>query len=125
MDEFGEVDDKGWRGSGEPLAGRWPPHRDRPRHPRPGHIPGSVNVPFRSLITPDGGAADAQDIRGRYEDIEALDDDKTPITYCGSGIAATFEAFQLARLGRPGVAVYDGSLTEWAADDSLPLNVTK
>lgn len=43
------------------------------------------------------------------------------ITYCGSGIAATYAAFNLARPGRDDVAVYDGSLTKWAADPKLPL----
>ncbi|MGJ3561308.1 rhodanese-like domain-containing protein [Streptomyces sp. INA 01156] len=50
-----------------------------------------------------------------------MDESKKVITYCGSGIAATGLAFQLALLGRPDVAIYDGSLTEWAADPALPL----
>lgn len=95
----------------------------RTTYDRPGHIPTSVNVPFQGLIAEDGHAASPDSIRDQYDQVEALDGSKTPITYCGSGIAATFEAFQLARLGRPDVAVYDGSLTEWAADESLPLNL--
>lgn len=97
----------------------------RVTYDRPGHIPGSVNVPVANLIAPDGTAAAPDDVRGHYEEVAALEEDRTPITYCGSGIAATFEAFQLARLGRPDVAVYDGSMTEWAADASLPLDVTE
>jgi thiosulfate/3-mercaptopyruvate sulfurtransferase len=45
------------------------------------------------------------------------------ITYCGGGIAATLDAFALTLLGHPNVAVYDGSLTEWMADESLPVQV--
>lgn len=97
----------------------------RVTYDRPGHIPSSVNVPVANLVTPDGRAAAPDDVRGHYEDVAALDEDKEPITYCGGGIAATFGAFQLARLGRDDVAVYDGSLTEWAADESLPMDVTK
>lgn len=43
------------------------------------------------------------------------------ITYCGGGIAASSDAFCLGLLGIEDVAVYDGSLTEWTADPSLPL----
>ena len=43
------------------------------------------------------------------------------LTYCGGGIAATSVAFVLAMLGYDQVKVYDNSLTEWAADASLPM----
>ena len=43
------------------------------------------------------------------------------ITYCGGGIAASSDAFILHRLGHDDVAVYDNSLSEWAADPSLPM----
>ncbi|AGF71907.1 sulfurtransferase [Corynebacterium halotolerans] len=88
---------------------------------RPGRIPGAVNIPFQTLTSDDGRAKDPDETRQGFLQAGALDEDKTPITYCGGGIAATFEAFQLARLGRDDVAVYDGSLTEWTADPSLPM----
>jgi len=43
------------------------------------------------------------------------------ICYCGGGIAATMDALVLDLLGHEQVAVYDASLSEWAADDSLPM----
>jgi thiosulfate/3-mercaptopyruvate sulfurtransferase len=43
------------------------------------------------------------------------------ITYWGGGIAASSDAFVLTLLGAPNVAVYDGSLLEWAADPTLPM----
>ena len=43
------------------------------------------------------------------------------ITYCGGGIAASSDAFVLTLLGVTNIAVYDGSLLEWAADPSLPM----
>jgi thiosulfate/3-mercaptopyruvate sulfurtransferase len=43
------------------------------------------------------------------------------VTYCGGGIAATSVALSLALLGYDNVKVYDNSLTEWAADPSLPM----
>ena len=43
------------------------------------------------------------------------------ITYCGGGIVASLDVFALSLLGRADVAVYDGSLMEWTADPSLPM----
>jgi thiosulfate/3-mercaptopyruvate sulfurtransferase len=43
------------------------------------------------------------------------------IHYCGGGITATATAFALALLGRPDTLVYDGSLHEWAPDQTLPM----
>ena len=43
------------------------------------------------------------------------------ITYCGGAIAASSAAFVLTLLGVDNVAVYNGSMTEWAADPTLPL----
>ena len=41
--------------------------------------------------------------------------------YCGGGIAACNTALLLTRLGHENVAVYDGSMMEWSADPSLPM----
>ena len=43
------------------------------------------------------------------------------ITYCGGAIAACSDAFVLTLLGSTNVAVYDGSLLEWASDPTLPI----
>ena len=61
---------------------------------------------------------DEEVLRQRFS--EALERPAT-ITYCGAGIAATVDAFLLHRLGHPNVAVYDGSLSEWSADPTLPM----
>jgi thiosulfate/3-mercaptopyruvate sulfurtransferase len=45
------------------------------------------------------------------------------VTYCGVGIAATSDALALTLLGESDVALYDGSLHEWASDPELPLEV--
>ncbi|MGH2318415.1 sulfurtransferase [Planococcus sp. SE5232] len=91
-------------------------------YPRKGHIPSSVNVFF-------GLHADQQtkkihddaELREPFEKIGALDPDKKVITYCGGGIAATWNALLLNKLGQKNVAVYDGSMNEWASDPSCPL----
>jgi thiosulfate/3-mercaptopyruvate sulfurtransferase len=88
---------------------------------RPGRIAGSANVPARELVDPATHAYLPADVlRGRFAAAGALDAGRI-ITYCGGGIAASSAAFALALLGRADVAVYDASLSEWAADPSLPM----
>ena len=43
------------------------------------------------------------------------------VTYCGAGIAASSDALLLTLLGMDDVAVYDGSLEEWARDPACPM----
>ena len=81
-----------------------------------------MNVPAGSLVDPVTNAYRSLDeLRARFEAVGAT---KPPvITYCGGGIAASSDAFILTLLGVDQVAVYDGSMSEWAADPSLPLEV--
>jgi len=88
---------------------------------RPGHITGSVNVPARDLVDARTHAyLPADDLEAKFARVGALDTSRV-ITYCGGGIAASSAAFALALLGRTDVAVYDASLSEWAADPALPM----
>lgn len=87
---------------------------------RPGHIARSSNVFFGSLLNADGTMVSPELVREQFRTTGVLEAPE-PITYCGGGIAATLGAFQLARAGREDVAVYDGSMNEWAADASLPM----
>jgi thiosulfate/3-mercaptopyruvate sulfurtransferase len=47
--------------------------------------------------------------------------DRRAVTYCGAGIAASSDALLLTLLGMDDVAVYDGSLEEWARDPACPM----
>lgn len=85
------------------------------RYTRRGHIPGSVNAPARSLVTPDTGLL-FEDDRLRAALNPLLDADGPIVVYCGGGISATLLALGLVRAGREDVRIYDGSLEEWTAD---------
>lgn len=87
---------------------------------RPGHIAGSVCVPAMGLLREDGTLRETDDLRASFEQAGVAASDRI-MTYCGGGIAATLEAFALALLGNKDVAVYDNSLSEWAANPSLPM----
>jgi thiosulfate/3-mercaptopyruvate sulfurtransferase len=85
------------------------------RYTRRGHIPGSVNVPARSIVESATGllAADAN-LRAAVGPL--LDAPGPIVAYCGGGISATLLALGLVRAGRDDVRIYDGSLEEWTAD---------
>ena len=86
---------------------------------RPGHILGATNMPSSNLL----------DELGHYRSYDELDmmhdDDRNGrvITYCGGGVAASSVAFTMHRLGFTDVAVYMGSLQEWATDPENPMTL--
>lgn len=87
---------------------------------RLGHIPGSVSAPAGRLVSRETNALLPLDaLRATFADVLASAD--PIVTYCGGGIAAAADALVLALLGRADVAIYDGSLNEWADDDDAPL----
>ena len=86
---------------------------------RPGHIPGSINVTAWEILDRETQCyRSATDLRKKFG--RALDA-KRIITYCGSGVACSSDAFVLHQLGHDNVAIYDGGLLEWCADPDFPL----
>jgi thiosulfate/3-mercaptopyruvate sulfurtransferase len=89
---------------------------------RPGHIAGSVNLPFPALLNGDGTLKPEAELRSAFAAVGALSAERV-ICYCGGGIAATLEALALSLVGQRNVGVYDGSLAEWAQDPRLPMAI--
>jgi thiosulfate/3-mercaptopyruvate sulfurtransferase len=87
---------------------------------RSGHIPGSLNVPYGKLVNADGTLKSKSELE-RVFARAGVDLGKPVITSCGSGITASVLALALAEIGHRRTAVYDGSWSEWGADQSLPV----
>lgn len=103
-------------------AGRFAGHSPEPREGlRAGHIPGSVNLPFGSLLNSDHTFKSADQIAAAFSDA-GINPREPLVTSCGSGVTACILALGLAQLGEQQVAVFDGSWTEWGSTESLPID---
>jgi thiosulfate/3-mercaptopyruvate sulfurtransferase len=88
---------------------------------RPGRIRNSQSIPWTELIDDAGCFLPQEELADRLGTTTAAQATRV-IHYCGGGIAASMSLFAMALLGREeDVALYDNSLSEWAADDSLPM----
>ena len=86
------------------------------KEPRPGlksgHMPGAVNVHWRSLLNPDSTLKDDHALQQIFAE-KGVDLRAPIITSCGSGISAAIIQLALAKLGARQVSLYDGSWAEW------------
>ena len=101
------------------AAGRFRGEEIEPRKGlRSGHIPGSANVPFKTLLNDDQTMKSPEETRAIFE-AAGVDLTKPVATTCGSGVTACVLTLALHRLGHTRNAVYDGSWVEWGAYDDL------
>ena len=90
---------------------------------RAGHLPGTHNVYYGTLLDSDAGEfLPAEKLRPLFADSGALKASRV-ITYCGGGISATMDCLALNLCGQDNIAVYDGSMSEWVRDETLPLTL--
>ena len=84
---------------------------------RPGHIPGSRNVPYNKLFDPATGTMKPLDeLRAAFSGA-GVKLDAPVVTSCGSGVSAAVLTLAPYRLGVENPALYDGSWSEWGLPD--------
>lgn len=79
---------------------------------RSGHIPGSKNLPYTTLLNANGTMKDPAQLKALFE-AAGVDLERPAITSCGSGVTAAVLSLALERIGHRNHALYDGSWTEW------------
>jgi len=87
---------------------------------RAGHVPGSRNVPYTTLLNDDKTMKSPQETRAVFEDA-GIDVNSPVISTCGSGITAAILALALERLGHDSWSLYDGSWAEWGMFPTVPV----
>lgn len=102
------------------------PGRFRGEEPEPrpgmrgGHIPGSKNVHYASLLNADQTMKSLEETRAIFE-AAGVDLSKPAITTCGSGVTAAILSLAMARMGKDDHSLYDGSWSEWGMFPTVPV----
>ena len=77
-----------------------------------GHIPGAISIPFNSLVDEDGFIKSREALEEYFEN-KGLDKNKLQITYCTTGVRASYVAVILEELGYK-VRNYEPSFARYA-----------
>jgi thiosulfate/3-mercaptopyruvate sulfurtransferase len=87
---------------------------------RSGHIPGSHNVPFASLVRENGTMLPPERL-GALLASAGVAADRPVIASCGSGTSACALLLALDLLGRRDASLYDGSWSDWGGRADAPV----
>ena len=82
-----------------------------------GHIPGAISLPFNSLVDEEGFVKSREELE-KYVNEKGLDKNKLQITYCTTGVRASYVAVILEELGF-NVRNYEPSFARYANVDEV------
>ncbi|MBC8086711.1 MAG: 3-mercaptopyruvate sulfurtransferase [Phycisphaerae bacterium] len=87
---------------------------------RGGHMPGSVNVHYASLVRGDGTLRDAAELSA-IVNAAGLDMSRPIVASCGTGVTGCAVLLALDVIGTSNTALFDGSWTEWGSATDTPV----
>lgn len=91
----------------------------------PGHIPGSINIPFTDFLDPETLRIKSEkELQSLFEEHD-VDLSKPLVGTCGTGVSACHVALAAHLCGKEDVMIYDGAWVEWftRADPSYIITV--
>jgi thiosulfate/3-mercaptopyruvate sulfurtransferase len=93
-----------------------------PVDPRPGHIPGALNLPARENLTAEGLVLPVDELRRRFAALGVATPDAGDrvVSSCGSGVTACHTLLLLEHAGLGKGRLYPGSWSAYSSDPSLP-----
>ena len=93
---------------------------------RPGTIPGSIHLPYDSLVKPRSGFFHSKDKLQEIYQASGVPLTGEQISFCHTGHRTSLSWFVSHELlGNKDARMYDGSTVEWASTPDLPLTVLK
>lgn len=87
---------------------------------RLGHIPGAINLSFKSVFNSDGTIKSQNQLDSMFSSL-GLKKEDTIVTYCTAGVRSAHLAMILKLAGYNNVKNYNESFGTWADDSSLPV----
>ncbi len=95
-------------------------HKSSAQGLQPGHIPGSINIPYASLTN-----REQHNLLSKPELLALFNENhinlsQPLVTTCGSGVSAAVLVLALFQIGLTEVALYDGSWAEWGRQIDSP-----
>ncbi|MDA3907219.1 MAG: sulfurtransferase [Bacteroidales bacterium] len=87
----------------------------------PGHIPGAINLEWKSFGV-NGGVLKSNEEMAKMLKSAGITPDKTIVLYCGTAVRAGLPFFVMSSLlDYPNVKIYDGAMNVWTTDASNPV----
>lgn len=86
-----------------------------PIDPVAGHIPGSLNIDYKSNLDENGRYLPKEILKKKFSGIE-----HEPVVYCGSGVTACVNIVAMSIAGRE-VLLYPGGWSQWVSYEDHPV----
>ena len=93
---------------------------DLRKNKRGGRLPGAANLPHADLLGPDNRMLSADALRAKLA-AAGIRPGERVVTHCDGGGRASLAALAALRAGHAEVGTYYLSFSDWAADESCPI----